>query len=62
MEGYFFNPYIQGKWATTIPELDAPIPQQAWMGNAINSQWRELKESIKAEKGARCEICGDVNN
>jgi RNA-directed DNA polymerase len=42
--------------------MEAPLPQQVWIGNALNSHWRELKESIKAERGAKCEICGDVNN
>ncbi len=56
------NPYIEGQWVTTIPEEDTPIPQQTWMGNATNSQWRELKQSIKAERGAKCELCGSVNN
>lgn len=56
------NPYIEGKWSTTIPTMDTPIPQQTWIGNAMNSQWRELKESIKAERGAKCEICGSLNN
>ena len=56
------NPYIEGEWVTTIPTVDTPIPKQTWMGNATNSQWRELKESIKAERGAKCEICGSLSN
>ena len=55
------NPYIQGKWVTIIPTVDTPIPKHTWMGNATNSQWRELKESVKAERGAKCEICGSLN-
>ncbi len=56
------NPYIEGEWVTTIPTVPTPIPKPTWMGNATNSQWRELKESILAERGAKCEICGSLNN
>ncbi|MDV3000769.1 MAG: hypothetical protein N5P05_002375 [Chroococcopsis gigantea SAG 12.99] len=30
-----------------------PIPSQVWKGQAQNSGWRELKEIIKAERGAK---------
>ena len=30
------------------------------MGNAENVIWRELKEKIKAERGAKCELCGSL--
>jgi 5-methylcytosine-specific restriction endonuclease McrA len=41
---------------------DFPLPEQGWLGNAENSQWRELKETIIAERGAKCEICGSTEN
>ncbi|NEP15205.1 MAG: group II intron reverse transcriptase/maturase [Symploca sp. SIO2C1] len=56
------NPYLEGQWVTTIPTANTPIPEQIWMGNAANSQWRELKENIKAERGAKCELCGSLKN
>lgn len=51
------NPYIQGEYRTGMPLADLPLPDQVWLGNADNSQWRELKETIKAERGAKCEVC-----
>ena len=56
------NPYLEGQWVTTIPRVDTPIPKTTWMGNATNSSWRELKESIKAERGAKCQLCGSLKN
>ena len=56
------NPYIQEAWTTEIALTDFPIPEQVWKGNAANSQWRELKETIKNERGAKCEICGRTDN
>jgi len=56
------NPYIQEAWTTEIALTDFPIPEQVWKGNAVNSQWRELKETIKNERGAKCEICGNTDN
>jgi RNA-directed DNA polymerase len=51
------NPYIQGEYRTGVPLADQPLSEQVWLGNADNSQWRELKETIKAERGAKCELC-----
>jgi RNA-directed DNA polymerase len=56
------NPYIQGKYQTGIPIDDIPLSQRVWMGNANNSLWRELKEAIKAERGAKCEMCHSTSN
>ena len=39
---------------------EAPLPEQVWLGNAENEVWRELKEEIKAEHGAKCFICGST--
>jgi Restriction endonuclease len=54
------NPYIQGEWSMAMTLIDSPLPEQVWVGNAENSQWRELKETIIAERGAKCEICGST--
>lgn len=54
------NPYIQGEWSMGMTLTDFPLPEQVWVGNAENSQWRELKETIIAERGAKCEICGST--
>ena len=51
------NPYIQGEYRTGVPLADQPLSEQVWLGNANNSQWRELKETIKAERGAKCQAC-----
>lgn len=56
------NPYIQGEWTTGITLADLALPEQVWKGNARNTQWRELKEAIKAERGAKCELCGSTDN
>jgi group II intron reverse transcriptase/maturase len=56
------NPYLDGDWTTGVTETEPPIPEKTWKGNAENSQWRELKEAIKAERGAKCEQCGSTEN
>ena len=52
------NPYLQGEKSTTLFTPEAAIPERVWLGNAVNDQWRELKEEIIAEFGAKCAICG----
>ena len=54
------NPYIQGEWIMGMALTDFPLPENVWVGNAENSQWRELKETIIAERAAKCEICGST--
>ena len=56
------NPYLEGEWVTSLPQPEMPIPPKGWNGNADNAQWRELKEKIKAERGAKCERCGSLNH
>jgi hypothetical protein len=56
------NPYIQGEWTTGATTAELSLPEQVWQGNAKNAQWRELKETIKAERGAKCEMCGSMEN
>ncbi|MDV2999160.1 MAG: Group II intron-encoded protein LtrA [Chroococcopsis gigantea SAG 12.99] len=56
------NPYLQGEWLTGVIPLEIPIPSQVWKGQAQNSGWRELKEIIKAERGAKCSECGCTEN
>ena len=56
------NPYLIGDWITSLPQPENPITKSGWNGNADNAQWRELKEKIKAERGARCEQCGSVSH
>jgi Ni/Co efflux regulator RcnB/uncharacterized protein YlaI len=57
------NPYIEGEWVTTLTVAEAPQPQFVWLGNAQNNEdWRELKEEIKAERGAKCDLCGSKEN
>jgi group II intron reverse transcriptase/maturase len=57
------NPYLQGEWVTTLTLAQAPQPTVAWLGNAENNEdWRELKEAIKAERGAKCDLCGSTEN
>ncbi|HAS41455.1 MAG TPA: group II intron reverse transcriptase/maturase [Microscillaceae bacterium] len=54
------NPYLKETWiATTIQKVDTPLTNKVWKGNAENAAWRELKEKIKAERGAKCEWCGN---
>lgn len=52
------NPYLEGQWATAPSVSQIPLPEKVWLGNAFNEQWRELKEEIKAERGAKCALCG----
>jgi group II intron reverse transcriptase/maturase len=52
------NPYLKGEESTTLTIPEIPIPEKVWLGNALNDEWRELKEEIKAERGAKCAICG----
>ena len=54
------NPYLEGDWKTSAVMPEKPISQRIWMGNAENVTWRELKEKIKAERGAKCEQCGSL--
>ena len=54
------NPYLEEDWATTALQPEQPLSQRIWMGNAENVTWRELKEKIKAERGAKCEQCGSL--
>lgn len=52
------NPYLEGQWATAPSVSQLPLQELVWLGNADNEQWRELKEEIKAEPGAKCALCG----
>lgn len=53
------NPYLGSEWNTDFSEVERPLPAYVWKGNARNNEdWRELKEQIKAERGAKCEECG----
>ena len=55
------NPSIAGKWGTQIEQDDVPLPAEVWLGNAENNErWREIKAQVKAERGARCERCGNT--
>jgi RNA-directed DNA polymerase len=56
------NPYLNGDWMTKAIQPEKPILNTAWKGNAENANWRELKEKIKATRGALCEWCGGLNN
>lgn len=57
------NPYLVGEWLTILNLAEAPQPKFVWLGNAENNEeWRELKEQIKAERGAKCELCGSKEN
>jgi 5-methylcytosine-specific restriction endonuclease McrA len=57
------HPYLTGNWATTIEEAETPIPNYVWQGNAENNEeWRLVKEEIMAERGAKCERCGNTEN
>lgn len=56
------NPYLNGEQKIGMTTIEVPIPEKIWKGNANNSQWRELKEIIKAERGAKCETCGSTEN
>jgi 5-methylcytosine-specific restriction endonuclease McrA len=46
--------------AVTVREV--AIPNKVWLGNADNESWRVIKAELKAERGARCEICGSHSN
>lgn len=54
------NPYIDGLGTTTVNQPEKALSNQIWMGNAENVAWRELKEKIKAIRGAKCEWCGNL--
>ena len=56
------NPYLSGDWMTTATQPEKSILNKVWKGNADNAQWRELKEKIKAKRGAFCEWCGSLSN
>ncbi|BAY59167.1 reverse transcriptase (plasmid) [Leptolyngbya boryana NIES-2135] len=57
------NLYLAGEWVTTLNLAEAPQPEIVWLGNAENNEeWRELKEEIKAERGAKCDLCGSREN
>jgi group II intron reverse transcriptase/maturase len=52
------NPYLEGFESATFVNPEVAIPDNVWLGNADNHKWRELKEEIKAERGAKCSVCG----
>jgi RNA-directed DNA polymerase len=53
------NPYITDHVGARVEQPEKPLPDQVWLGNAPNNEvWREIKEEVKAERGARCEQCG----
>jgi hypothetical protein len=52
------NPYLEGFGTISAAQPENPLSQRIWMGNAENVTWRELKEKIKAQRGAQCEKCG----
>ncbi len=55
------NPYIEQDWGTSLQMEETSLPQYVWLGNAQNNeQQRELKEQVKAERGAKCESCGSL--
>lgn len=54
------NPYLEGELSTALTTPDVPLPDNIWLGNAENEQWRELKEEILAERGAKCAVCGST--
>ena len=56
------NPYLSGDWMKTATQSEKSILNKVWKGNADNAQWRELKEKIKAKRGAFCEWCGSLSN
>jgi RNA-directed DNA polymerase len=54
------NPYITDEWTTELEVAEAPLPEYVWLGNAENNEeWREIKAEVKAERGAKCERCGN---
>jgi len=64
------NPYLTEEWVTAVEKPESPLSDYIWLGNAENNEvWREIKarseaerrsgfSEIKAERGAKCEICG----
>ncbi len=57
------NPYITDDWTTELETAEAPLPEYVWVGNAENNEkWREIKAEVKAERGAKCELCGNRMN
>ncbi|MBR8840871.1 MAG: group II intron reverse transcriptase/maturase [Stigonema ocellatum SAG 48.90 = DSM 106950] len=54
------NPYLEGEWSTALTTPNVPISDHVWLGNADNEHWRELKEEILAERGAKCAACGST--
>lgn len=57
------NPYLVGEWITTLVVDTGPQPNTVWLGNTEDhGVWRELKESIKAERGAICAQCGSPDD
>jgi RNA-directed DNA polymerase len=53
------NPYITDSVGATVEQSERPLPDHVWLGNAPNNErWREIKEEVKAERGAKCERCG----
>jgi RNA-directed DNA polymerase len=57
------HPYLTGEWETAIEERETPLPSHVWLGNAENNeQWRVIKEEVMAERGAKCEQCGNTVN
>ncbi|MGB5635176.1 MAG: HNH endonuclease signature motif containing protein [Waterburya sp.] len=54
------NPYSEGFGTTAASPPEKALSNQIWMGNAENVTWRELKEKIKAIRGAKCECCGGL--
>jgi group II intron reverse transcriptase/maturase len=57
------NPYIVDDWTTELETTEAPLPEYVWVGNAENNEeWRAIKAEVKAERGAKCELCGNQMN
>lgn len=53
------NPYLNKEPITEAMTVsETPIPDYVWLGNADNEIWRVIKAEVKAERGARCELCG----
>ena len=52
------NPYLEGDESTILSTPEVPLPEKVWLGNAENDSWRELKEEVLAEHGAKCAVCG----
>jgi uncharacterized protein YlaI len=56
------NPYLKGEELTTLTAPEVPIPDNVWLGNAQNDEWRKLQEEIKAERKAKCAVCGSTDD